>query len=137
MVAHEDQQSVFTDIICNFFHTADEFRSEDQNIHFRQIQAVFDFVGGITEVQRNHQCSGLQNTEVDWEPFQTVHQKDRNFVPLLYTAGDQHVRKAVCLFVENVPGDLTTIIGHRTGLHQVVFLPGHTTGFFYFRVDFH
>ena len=117
--------------------TANELRAEDQHLDLCQVGAVLDLISGVTEVEGNGDGTGLQDTEVDGEPLQTVIHEDGNLVALLHATGDEHVGKAVGLLVEDVPGDLTAVGLVAGGLDQIIFLPGHPAVLRDLRVELH
>ena len=47
----------------------------------------------------------------------------------------QKVRKAVCLFIKYIPGDLSSIIRCPHRFDQFVLLPGHSAGFRHLRIN--
>ena len=73
VLAHIDQQPVHVQLLFDGLHTADKLRSEEHHIDLRQIRAVEDLIGGIPEVERHRDGTGLQDTEIHRQPFQTVH----------------------------------------------------------------
>ena len=137
VLAHIDHQAVLHDMLGNGLQTADELRAEHQHVHLRQVAAVLDLIGGVAEVQRHGQGAGLQDAEVDGQPFQAVHQQDGHLVALPDSAADEHVGKPVGLFVKHAPGDLPAIGRSLRGLDQGVFLPGHSPVVLLFRVQLH
>ena len=122
---------------ADLLNTSRKFRTEDNEIRVGKLKTVFDLVCGITVIQRNRQCTRLEDTEVNGKPFNTVHQKDGDLVTLLYASGQEQIGKTVCLFIEITPGDLAAIrlVGIR--LDQRVFLPGKAGLLFQLGIDLH
>ena len=81
-VTHEKQQMVLFQRRYDGLHAADKLRSKKQHIRLRQLQAVFDLVRGIAEVQRHGNGSGLEDAKVDGQPLQAVHQQDGHLLSL-------------------------------------------------------
>ena len=84
--AIKQKQPAAADALRDFFDTPDEFRPEDQDFRIGQIQAVLDLIGRIPEVHRHRERAALQNAEVDRQPVEAVHQKDRDLVALAHAA---------------------------------------------------
>ena len=118
-------------------HAADELRPEEHGVHIRQVRAVLDFFGGIAVVHGHHQRAGLEDAEVDRQPLQAVHQKDRDLVALDNTAGDEKVSDAVCLFFKDTPGDLRAERNFIQRLDQFKFLPCSQLWSLNLRIEFH
>ena len=125
------------DIVRDLFDTADKFRTENQDVRFSQIDAVFNFICGITEIERDGDSSGLEDAEIDRKPVQAVHQKDRDLVALDNTAGDEKVSDAVCLFFKDTPGDLRAERNFIQRLDQFKFLPCSQLWSLNLRIEFH
>ena len=121
--------------VADGFHPAGELRTEDQHFHVRQIQTVFDLLRRITEVQRHRHGSAFENTEVDGQPFQTIHQEDPHFRAALDVAGQQKVRHPVRFAVKFTPGDLRAEAVRGAGFDKGIFTPGGVTFLQFLRVD--
>ena len=128
-VSNEIKQTMLSDLVSDAFHTADELRTEDQDIDIRQIQTVLDLIRSIPEIQRNSQSAGFQDTEIDREPFEAVHQKNGNLVAFFDSTGEQKIGKTVRFLIEDAPCDLSAVVGGAFGLDQVIFLPGDSSRF--------
>ena len=135
--AHIKQQAVLADALGDLFDAADKFRSEDEHVGLRQVDAVFDLFRGIAEIERYGDGAGLQDAKIDRQPFQAVHQQDGHFVPFAHAAAEQQVGKAVGFFIEYVPGDLPAVIWSWRRFDQLIFFPGDAAGVAHLRVDFH
>ena len=82
-------RAVFADVVhqihsrhpvAYLLHTTCEFRAEHDGVHFRQVTAVAYFVRRVAEVQRHCQSTCLEDTEIDRQPLDAVHQEDSDFV---------------------------------------------------------
>ena len=136
-ITHIVQKPVFPDFIGYFLYTADKFRTEYQDVHISQIQAILDLISRITVIQGNSQCTCFQDTKIDRKPLQAIHQKDGNFISFLDTTFQKQVGKAVGFFVEDIPCNLTPVIGGTFRLDQFKFFPCDPPGLRQFRVDLH
>ena len=114
--------------VRDLLNTADKFGSEDEDVCFRELDAVFDLVRAVAEVQRYRDRAGLEDSEVDRKPVQAVHEKNGNLIALDDAAGNEHVGHAVCLLIKNSPCDLLTARYLVTGLDQFIFFPGCQLG---------
>ena len=76
-----------------------------------------------TEIQRYCQCSGLQDSEIDWQPFQTVHQENPHFFSFFDSSFNQQIGKSICLFVKYIPCDFSSVISCTGWFNQVKLLP--------------
>ena len=119
-----EKESSAGDAVRDLLDTADELRSEDQDVRFRELDAVFDLIRAVAEVQRHRDRARLQNTEIDRKPVQAVHEKDRDLVALDDPSRDQHVGHAIGLLIKNSPCDLTAARDLVKGLDQFKFFPG-------------
>ena len=125
------------DALCNFLDTADKLGSEDQNVCFRELDAVFDLIRAVTEIQRHCDSACLENSKIDGKPVQAVHEKDRDLVAFNDTACDQHVRDTVCFLIKYRPGDLLTASDFVERLDQFIFFPCGEPGNLNIRIQFH
>ena len=126
------------DRVGNFLYPADEFRPEDHHGAFGQVQAVFDFAGGVAEIHGHRQRPGFHDAEINGQPVDAVHQQDRHFAAGADAVGFQHVGHPVCFFVKDGPGDFPPVMpGADAGLHQFEFMPGDPAGLRLIGVDFH
>ena len=114
-----------------------EFRSEEQQVHIRQVEAVSDFLGGVSEVQGDGHASALEDAEVDWEPLQAVHEEDSDLRAPGEAARQEEVCEAVRLLVKLLPGHLRTERINGTGLDQRILLPGCMAFFHFLGIDLH
>ena len=118
--------------------TAGELRAEDEHVHVGKVNAVGDFFGGVAEVQRHGKATGLEDAEVDGEPFEAVHQKDAHLGAALDAARKQEVGKAVGLGVELGPGHLAAIREVGAGvLDKAEVTPGDGIVAFLGGIDLH
>ena len=124
-------------IVRDLFYPADKFRTENQNIRFRKIDTVFDLICGIAEIERDRDCTGFEDAEIDRKPVQTVHQEDRDLVTLNDSAGNEKIRDTVCLFFKDAPGDLRAERHFISRLNQLEFLPGCQFWSLNLRIKFH
>ncbi len=124
------------DIIRNLLHTSDKFLSEDEDISLRKIDAVFNLVRRVTEIQRYGDGAGFEYSEIDRQPVKAVHKKDGNLVALYDTAGNQKIRDTVCFFIKDAPRDLCTIRNLAQRLDQFVLFPGGEFGHFDLGIQF-
>ena len=136
-VADVEQKSSLPDRIGVCLNTVDKLRPEEQNLYFSQTQAVRDLVGGISEVERNRDRTGFQDTEINRQPFQAVKHQDRDLVALLHTPVDQHIGNAVSLLVKHLPGDLAAEGMRDRLLYQVKLLEGELPRILHAGVQFH
>ena len=91
MISDVEQKPPFHDPIGDLFDTSNKFRAENENIGFREIQAVFDLIGRKTEGHRNGDRAGFQNPEINREPFDPVHQKNCDLISFSDPAGEEQV----------------------------------------------
>ncbi len=94
-VAHIVEQTVPADIVRDLFHTSDEFRPEYKHVYFGKFHTILDLFCGISEIKRYCKGSCLKYSEIDRQPFQAVHQKDRDFVSFFDPAFQKQIRKSV------------------------------------------
>jgi hypothetical protein len=79
-------------------------RPEDHGDGVRQVEAIPALLRRVPEVQGHRDGAGLEDPEVDRQPFQAVHQEDGDLVALPDPAFQQQVGKAVRLLREAAPG---------------------------------
>ena len=137
VLADVDQRLHARHAFTDGFHAADERGAEDEHVDVGELDAVFDLLGGVAEVEGHGHRAALQHAEVDREPFEAVHEQDADAVALLDVAREQEVRHAVRLAVEFAPGEFGAEGVGRARLHQGVFTPGGVAFFEFLRVDFH
>ena len=87
-------------------------------------EAVLDLVGGVAVVHGNGHRAGLENPEVDGQPFQAVHEQDGDLGALADASGKKEVGEAVGRSVELPPGHLPARVLEGVGLHEFVLTPG-------------
>ncbi len=133
--AEVEQQAVSSQLVCNRLNASDEVAAEDDDIDLRQLGAVFDLIRVIAEIKRHGERTRLEHAEVNRQPLQAVHQQNGDLVALLYAAAEQQIGKAVRLFVEHAPCDLTAVARRRRRLNQVVFLPCDAANLLNFRIQ--
>ena len=138
VVANVEHGSDIRDLASNGIHTADKFGAEDQHFHVRQFQTIFNFVAGIAEVHGHGDAACLQNTKVNGQPLDAVHQQHSHLGTLLQATAQQQVGKAVRTAVKILPADLAAVGGILTGaFDQVEIPPGHGFVAFLGWVDFY
>ena len=135
IVTDIEQKASASHTVHIHLQTGNKFRPEEQYADFRQVKTVGDLIGGITEIERNRDRSGLQDAEIDRQPFQTVKHQDRNLVTLPDPPVDQHVRHTVRLLIKGLPGNLTTVRMRHGLLHKVIFLKGKLARILHRRVQ--
>ena len=118
-------------------HPLRELRPEHQHGNLGEVRAVGDLLVGVPVVHGHGQGPGLQNAEVDGQPFEAVHEEDPHLVPLLHVPGEQEVREPVGLGVELPPGHVPAIAALGAGLDEGILPPGHLRGGAGGGVDFH
>ena len=117
---------------------AREFRAEDEHLHVREVEAVGDLFGGVAEVQGHGEAAGLENAEIDGEPFEAVHQEYADLGAALHAAREQEVGKAVGLGVELGPGHLAAVREVGAGvLDKAEVAPGDGVVALFGGVDLH
>ena len=105
-------------------HPPDELRAEDQDLHIRQLQTIFDLVGGIAEVHRYRDAPRLQDAEVHRQPLQAVHHEDAYLRPPLHAPAEEQVGEAVGPAVEVPPAQSPAVGRVRLGaLNEAGFPP--------------
>ena len=107
--AHEEEQAVARDGTETILHAAHELGPEDQGVCLGLGEAVLDLGAGVAEVERHRHGAGLEDAEVDGQPFEAVVEQDGDLVALADAAREQQVGEAVGLLVEDAPGDLAAI----------------------------
>ena len=80
-VSHIDQQASPADPLFDKLDTPDKFRTEEQYMNLCQLHAVGDLVSVKAEIERHRNGSGLQDSEVDGQPLQTVEHENRYPIP--------------------------------------------------------
>jgi len=101
--ADEEERFDIGQLVADRLDSSDEFGSEDEIARIGEPEAVFDFVRGVAEVQRHGDRARLENPEVDREPFEAVHEQNRDLVSLFDPAAQEQIREAVGEFVELLP----------------------------------
>ena len=117
MIADKKQQPSFHNPVSDFLNTSDKFRSEQQNNWIRTDSDSIQSHRRRNEVHRNGERAGFEDTEIDRQPFDAVHQQDCDLITLADAAGEQHIGKTVCLFIEDVPGNFATVAGGSSRLN--------------------
>ena len=113
------------DVVCDGIHTADKLRTEDQDLHIRQLQTILDLVGGISEIHGHGHTAGLQDAEIDGQPLQAVHQQDGHLGALLQAAAEEQIGEPVGPAVKILPAQLPAVGGIRAAFDQIEVPPGH------------
>ena len=124
LLAHEEPVMDQGDLVLHLAHTGDEFRAEDHHRAIRQIGTVADLLGAVAVVHGHGQSAGLQNTEIDRQPLQTVHKQDRYPIAPADAAGEEEVGKAVGVLVKGSPRHLAAVLLALCRLNEAVFVPG-------------
>ena len=101
--ADEEERFDIGQLVADRLDSSDEFGPEDEIARIGEPEAVFDFVRGVAEVQRHGDRARLENPEVDREPFEAVHEQNRDLVSLLDPAAQEQIREAVGELVELLP----------------------------------
>ena len=136
-IADKVQKHVVLQLGCDILDAADELGAVEQDVGVRSLQAVVDLLRGKAEIQRHRQGAGLQDPEIDGEPFQTVHEKHCALLASLDPAFQKHVGDTVRFLVKHGPGDLAAVIGGRRRLDQLILLPCDSLIFLELRIDLH
>ena len=109
--------------IDDLLHPARELGSEHEHVGIRKFQAVLDFVRRVAEIQRHRQTPRAENSEINRQPFKTVHQQNGDLVALLESSAQQQIGKAIGLFLEFSPGDFTPKGLNGTRFNQRILPP--------------
>ena len=137
-LAHIEQGLNGGNIIGNGIHPADKLRAEHQHIHVRQLQTILNLVAAVAEVHGHSDAAGFQDTEINGQPLDAVHQQNGHLGSLLQTAAQQQIGKAVGPAVEILPAQLPAIGGILAGaFDQVKIPPGHGLVPLFRGVDFY
>ena len=123
-LTHEEPVMDQGDLILHLADAGDELRSEDHHGAVRQIGAVADLLGAVAVVHGHGQGAGLQNTEIDGQPLQAVHEQDRYPIAPADAAGEKEIGKTVGVLVKGSPRHLTAVFLALGCLDQAVFVPG-------------
>ena len=121
--SHIEKKPVLADRVRDFLHPAGEFRSKYKYICLSKLQTVLDLIRGVTKIQRHCQGSCLQYPEINGQPLQAVHQKNRHLIALADPPAHQELSKTICLFIKDMPGNLPAVVAHGTGLDQFIVPP--------------
>ena len=137
VLAQEEEPANARNLIGDRFHTANEFRAENEEIDVREPDAVFDFVGRVPEIERHGDPARLQRAEVDREPFEAVHEQNTDLVALFKPPAEQEIREPVRERVELRPGRRPAVAGRRAfrRLNEIEIFPGNTPGFVHLGID--
>ena len=134
--SHKQPEPHARQTLLNRIKTRNKFRPENQNLHVRQLQTVGNFIGRIPEVERNGDAPGLENAEINRQPFQTVHQQNADLRAAPDIPTQKKVGEPVCPAVKIPPGQLPPV--RRVGLclcDQTCLAPGDGAVAFFRRVD--
>ena len=127
--------------LCQTFriglNTSDKSRTEYDDIHFRQFCAVQDFTRIITEIERYGNSAAFKDTKINGKPFQAVIHQDGYLFSLFHASPNQHVGKAIGLFIEYAPGNLPPVGFKQVRLNQIVFFPCSPPGVLFIRIQLH
>ena len=77
----------------------------------------------------------LQDSEIDWQPFQTVHQENPHFFSFFYSSFNQQIGKSICLFVKYIPCNFSSVISCTGWFNQVKLLPCSSFCLRHLRID--
>lgn len=135
-VADEEAQLDARYLVADVLDAADELGAEEERVDIRELEAVFNLLRGVAEVERHGYRAGLEYAEVDGQPFEAVHHEDGDLVALFDSAREQQVRAAVGLLVKDAPRYLAAVAFCRTGFYQFIFAPRDAADFLDFGVDF-
>ena len=116
---------------------ADELGSEHEKVGIGFFNTVFDLLGGVAEIERYSHSARLEDTEIDRQPLDAVHQQYGDLVALADTAGQQKVGEAVRLDIEFAPGELLAERASARGFNEVVLAPGDVRNILDLGIDLH
>ncbi len=88
---------------------ADEFGPEHQQVGLGQVETVGDLLGGVAVVQRHRHRPGPQDTEIQRQPLQAVHQQQGDLVTFVDIFAHQQIGTAGCHLVELAPCHLPAV----------------------------
>ena len=106
----------------NIFDTSNKFRTEEKNVNFCEIKAVLNFVGCITEIQRNDRSPRLEDTKINRQPLDAVHEQNTTLF-LTNPTAQKKMRQAVCLFHRKHAMTFEAILAGRVVLDQLILTP--------------
>ena len=135
VAADVKEQAVLGDARLNLLDAAGELRAEDKDVDVSQVDAVLNLLGGVAEVERDHRCAALEHTKEDGQVLEAVHKKDCDLVALLHATTQKQVGKAICLLVEDTPGNLPAVRLHAGALDEAVVAPRRVVELLNLRVD--
>lgn len=90
VLAHVEEQPAMADVIDDFLDATGELRAEHEDIDIGLLDAVGDFLGGVSEVERYGRRAALEDAEVYGQPLEAVHEQDRDLGRL----SSRHARAA-------------------------------------------
>ena len=131
---------ILPDLVHLIAHRADSFRelrAKDQQRRIRQINAIPDLIRRISIVQGYRQRTRLQRAEINRQPLEAVHQKDRDLVALLDIIRHQQIGKTVRTTVKIFPGDLPAIRRFHRRFYQRKFAPAFGLASLFLGVNLH
>ena len=134
--ADVEQRADFRNLRADGFDAADEFRPEDEHFDVRQIEAVFDFIRRVAEVQRHGHAAAFENAEIDGQPFEAVHEQNADFGAFRHAARQQEVGETIGLLVELGPCHFGAEGIDVAAFDQGVFTPIGMVFFKFLWVDF-
>ena len=137
VLAHIEQMLYPGNEIADILHAAGEFRPEGQHCAVGLFKAVSDLLRRIAVVERHGHSARLQNAEVDRQPFERIHQQNRDFIALFAAAREQQIGEAIGLFVKLAPCHLAAERLARLGLHQRILAPCDAAFALELRIDLH
>ena len=123
-----DERASLSQLVGDCLDTSYEFVAEYENVRLGKLETVIYLVRGITEVERDCKRASLEYSEIYRQPIDTVHEKYRYLLALSYTVGDKHIGESVCLFVEDLPRDLASVMTGTRRLDELKLVPGEASG---------
>ena len=136
-IADEEQKMVGVKVVDDILNASDKLGTIEKDIRIRFIDAVFDLIGSVAEIQGDSNSSRLQDAEIDRQSLQAVHQKDRDFLAFLNATGHQEIGNTVRLLVKDRPGDLAAVELAPCRLYELILLPCDSLALCYGRIDLH
>ena len=91
------------DLIGDLLDAARKLGPKNESICVGEVYAVFDLFGGIAEIKRHSHAARLENTEINRQPLDAVHEKNRDLVAAFEPPAQKKIREPVGLLVELPP----------------------------------
>ncbi len=135
VLSYIEKEPVLADLLSYLLNSADEFGTEHKHIDLSEIEAVLYLIRGIPEIERYSKSTCFEYTKVNRQPLKAVHKEDTHLITLGNAPFEEHICKAVCLFIEHAPGYLTSVMTFRVGFNELVLLPCDSFSFLYLGID--